>query len=53
MRSNNQDLTLARNYIQKHQFLLSEYELVKKKVHQKYKLVKDFHATNSIDRRSF
>jgi hypothetical protein len=53
MRDNNQDLTLARNYIQKDQFLISEYELVKKKVHPKYQLVKDFHAANGTDRRSF
>ena len=38
MRDNNQDLTLARNYIQKYQFLISEYELVKKKAHPKYNI---------------
>ena len=27
MRDNNQDLTLARNYIQKYRFLVKEYEL--------------------------
>lgn len=29
MRNNSQDLTLARNYIQKYGFLIKEYELVK------------------------
>ena len=53
MRDNNHDLTLTRNYIQKYQFLISEYELVKKKVHPKYKLVQDFHVANGTDRRSF
>ena len=53
MRNNNHDLTLIRNYIQKYQFLISEYELVKKKAHPKYKFVKDFHAANGTDRRIF
>lgn len=53
MRNNNQDLTLLRNYIQKYQFLIKEYELVKQKVHPKYKFVKDFHEANGTDRRIF
>jgi hypothetical protein len=52
MIDNNQDLTVARNYIQKYHFLIFEYELVKKKVHLKYQLVKDFYATNTTDMRN-
>lgn len=53
MRINTQDLTLARNYIQKYQFLISEYELVKQKKHPKFKFVKDFYKAHDTDRRSF
>ena len=53
MRNNNDDLTLVRNYLQKYQFLISEYELVKQKRHPKYRFVKDFHIANGTDRRSF
>ena len=53
MRNDNQDLTLLRNYLQKYQFLISEYELVKQKQHPKYKFVKDFYEANGTDRRIF
>jgi transposase InsO family protein len=53
MLSNNHDLTLIRNYIQKYQFLIQEYDLVKQKRHPKYHYVKDFHAANGTDRRIF
>lgn len=53
MRINTQDLTLVRNYIQKYQFLISEYELVKSKKHPKYRFVKDFYKAHDTDRRSF
>ena len=53
MRINTNDLTLARNYLQKYQFLINEYELVKAKKHPKYRFVKDFHEANGTDRRSF
>lgn len=53
MRNNNEDLTLIRNYIQKYQFLIKEYELVKQKRHPKYRFVKDLHQANGTDRRSF
>lgn len=53
MRNNNHDLTLIRNYIQKYQFLISEYDLVKQKKHPVYRFVKDFHAANGTDRRIF
>ena len=35
MRINTQDMTLDRNYLQKYQFLLDEYELIKVKKHPK------------------
>ena len=53
MRNTNNDFTLIRNYIQKYQFLISEYDLVKQKKHPKYRFVKDFHAANGTDRRIF
>ena len=53
MRSNNHDLTLIRNYLQKYQFLIKEYDLVKQKKHPQYRFVKDFHAANGTDRRIF
>ena len=53
MRNNTSDLTLIRNYIQKYQFLIKEYELVKQKKHPIYRFVKDFHKANGTDRRSF
>ena len=53
MRLNTNDLTLARNYIQKYRFLISEYELVKQKKHPKFKFVKDFCEEHDTDRRSF
>lgn len=53
MRINTQDLTLARNYIQKYQFLIEEYELVKAKKHPKYRYVHEFHKAHDTDRRSF
>jgi len=53
MRINSQDLTLARNYIQKYRFLIKEYELVKSKKHPEFKFVKDFYAHYDTDRRSF
>lgn len=53
MRNNNDDLTLKRNYLQKYQFLIKEYELVKANSHPKYRFVQDFHESNGTDRRSF
>jgi hypothetical protein len=53
MRINTQDLTLAKNYIQKYQFLIDEYELVKAKKHPKYRYVHEFHKAHDTDRRSF
>lgn len=53
MRINTNDLTLARNYIQKYQFLIKEYEQVKNKSHPNYRFAKEFYESNGIDRRSF
>jgi len=53
MRINTQDLTLVRNYIQKYQFLIQEYELVKSKKHPKYRFVQEFYKAHDTDRRSF
>ncbi|RLD26451.1 MAG: hypothetical protein DRI75_11725 [Bacteroidetes bacterium] len=51
MRNNTEDLTLVRNYLQKYQFLIAEYELVKSKQHPKYRFVYEFHDANGTDRR--
>ena len=53
MRINTQDLTLAKNYIQKYRFLIKEYELIKSKQHPAYRFVKDFYKAHDTDRRSF
>lgn len=53
MRINTSDLTLKRNYLQKYQFLIKEYELVKSKQHPRFRFVKDFYLANDTDRRSF
>jgi len=53
MRNNTNDLTLARNYLDKYRFLIKEYELVKAKQHPNYKLAKDFYTAHDTDRRSF
>lgn len=47
------DLTLARNYLDKYRFLIKEYEQVKAKQHPVYKLAKDFYLAHGTDRRSF
>jgi len=53
MRNNTNDLTLARNYLDKYRFLIREYELVKAKEHPSFKLAKDFYTAHDTDRRSF
>jgi transposase InsO family protein len=53
MRINTQDLTLARNYIQKYRFLIKEYELVKHKRHPRFRFANDFYSFHNTDRRSF
>lgn len=53
MRINTNDLTLARNYIQKYRFLIHEYELIKQKKHPKFRFAEDFYKAHDTDRRSF
>lgn len=53
MRINTQDQTLVRNYLQKYQFLIEEYETVKAKNHPTYRFVNDFYLAHDIDRRNF
>src|ERR1700757_2783800 len=53
MRSNNHDDTLKRNYIQKYQFLISEYEQVKRKEHPRYRYVREFYAAHSTCAQTF
>lgn len=53
MRNNNKDDTLKKNYIQKYQFLITDYELVKGKKHPVYKYVKDFHKAHGTCGQTF
>lgn len=53
MRINTQDLTLQRNYLEKYQYLISEYELIKQKKHPQFKRVKDFCDFHHTCRQSF
>lgn len=53
MRSNTNDLTLARNYLQTYRLLIKEYEQVKHGEHPRFKLAKDFYEAYHTDRRSF
>ena len=53
MRSNNNDKTLAINYIKKFRFLIKEYQLVKQKKHSKFKFVSDFYAFHNTNRQTF
>lgn len=53
MRNNSQDDTIKRNYLQKYQFLIGDYELVKAGKHPQFRFAKDFYAFHNTDRRSF
>lgn len=53
MRDNRKDTTIWRNYIEKYQFLISEYEQVKRKEHAVYKQVKDFYKAHDTCAKSF
>lgn len=53
MQINSKDDTLKRNYIQKYQFLISEYELVKSKRHPVYSKVGDFYKAHGTCRQTF
>lgn len=53
MRLNVDDMTLERNYLQKYQFLIREYELVKSKKHPKFRFVHEFYTAHDTCRQSF
>ena len=53
MRINSKDDTLKTNYIQKYQFLIKEYELVKSKHHAVFKRVKDFYVHHGTCPQTF
>ena len=53
MSISSKDKTLERNYLQNWQRLISEYELIKKNEHPKYKKVGDFYKENGITRQTF
>ncbi len=53
MRNNALDGTLKKNYIQKYQFLVQEYEEVKSKRHPLYSKVKDFYEAHGTCPQTF
>lgn len=53
MRNNTQDQTLKKNYIQKYQFLIQEYEQVKAGKHPRFRLVKEFYAFHGTCPQTF
>jgi len=53
LRNNNHDSTLKKNYQQKYQFLVHEYELVKAKKHPQYRFVKDFYKAHGTCPQTF
>lgn len=53
MRNNSQDQTLKKNYIQKYQFLIQEYERVKAGKHPEFRFVKDFYAFHGTCPQTF
>lgn len=53
MRSNTQDMTIVRNYLEKYRYLIKEYELIKAKKHERFRFVQDFYKAHDTDRRSF
>jgi len=53
MRNNTQDQTLKKNYLQKYQFLVKEYEQVKAGKHPGFRFVKDFYAFHGTCPQTF
>lgn len=53
MRRNDRDDTLKKNYIQKYQFLISEYEQIKSKEHPTFSKVKDFYVAHGTCPQTF
>ena len=53
MRSNSRDETLKKNYLQKYQFLIGEYEQLKAGQHPRFRLAKDFYAFHGTCAQTF
>lgn len=53
MRINTNDKTLKRNYTQKYQFLIEEYEQVKAKQHTRFRYVKEFYEHHGTCAQTF
>ncbi len=53
MRINSKDTTLKKNYIQKYQFLIAEYELVKAREHPTFKFAKEFYIHHGTCPQTF
>jgi hypothetical protein len=53
MRINSKDDTLKKNYIQKYQYLVSEYEQVKSKNHPTFKTAKEFYLAHGTCPQTF
>lgn len=53
MRNTSKDDTLKRNYIQKYQFLIQEYEQVKAKQHPVFRFVKEFYQHHGTCPQTF
>lgn len=53
MRINTKDQTLKKNYIQKYQFLIEDYELVKSRRHPTFRFVKEFYANHGTCPQTF
>lgn len=53
MRDNRKDNTIWRNYVEKYQFLITEYEQVKRKEHPVYRKVQDFYRAHDTCGKSF
>lgn len=53
MRRTTDDKTLERNYQQKWQFLIRDYELTKRKKHPSFRFVQDFYRHHGTSRQTF
>lgn len=53
MRHNSEDKTLERNYLDKWQYLISEYKIIKEKRHTRYRFVGEFYKAHNISRQLF
>ena len=53
MRDNRKDNTIWRNYVEKYQFLITEYEQIKRREHPVYRKVQDFYKAHDTCGKSF